>query len=169
MKIIANRLFLLTATIVALVVACHKSHGQGISLTEFQHASNYTAVAYVDHFDQNNREGGGAMVLYNFNGYTGAGIGADWAGQWRLFTANINVHYTYKLSENWSATGYAIAAIGATSSSAGGDTGAVASGEGAGAYISYKGKYGFGGNYITRQNCGNFSGGSEAATVFYRF
>jgi hypothetical protein len=169
MNLIFNRLFLVTAlvTLFAILLTRH-CKAEGFSLSDFEHATNYTAVGYMTHFDNNNRQGGGAMLLYNFNGFTGAGVGADWAGQWRLFTANLNVHYTYHLNDNWSITGYGIAAIGATSR-AGGDTGSEASGYGAGAYLSHKGKYGIGGNYITRQNCGNFSGGSEAITIFKSF
>lgn len=138
-------------------------------LNELKSATNYTLVPYGTYFNSNHKLGGGAMLLYNFNGYVGAGLGTDWAGEWRSFSGTVNAHYTLDVTTNFSATLYGVAAAGSSIGGAGTDNGSLATGEGGGFNLNYqftpKLNAGAGLGYITRQNCGDFSGGSEMVTV----
>lgn len=136
-------------------------------------ASNYTAVVYASHFDSNNKFGGGVMLLYNIGDYVSAGLGSDYAGEWRMFSGTVNVHKTWNLNSKLSLDTYGIVAAGTSVGGAGTSNGSLATGEGGGAHFNYrindKWSAGLGGGYIQRQGCGEFSGGSEIVTVSVGF
>jgi hypothetical protein len=134
-------------------------------------ASNYTAAIYGTYFNDNHQYGGGFMFMYNINDYISAGLGSDYAGQWRMFSGTVNVHCTKPINDKLSFTGYGIVAAGTSVGGAGSDNGSLATGEGGGIYGSYKFSDTFslhlGGGYIQRQNCGTYSGGSEMVTLAF--
>ncbi len=139
----------------------------GLSIT------NIEAVVYGTHFDNNAKWGGGGLLLYKFNGYVSAGLGTDWAGQWRMFNGTLTLHKSWNLTPKLSVTTYGLAAAGTSIGGAATDNGTLASGEGGGAHFNYqinnKWNAGIGGGYVLRQNCGDYSGGSEMVTFSVKY
>jgi len=132
-------------------------------------ASNITAVAYGTYFNNNHAFGGGVMALYNIGDYVSAGIGSDYAGEWRMFSGTVTAHYHFAVTPKLSLTLYGLAAAGTSVGGAGSDNGSLATGEGGGFHWTYQfndqWSAGLGAGYIQRQNCGAFSGGSEMMTL----
>jgi hypothetical protein len=147
-----------------------------VSQTFIDHAlqsSNITGAVYGTYFNQNHAFGGGVMALYNINDYISAGLGSDYAGEWRMFSGTVTVHYHFVVTPKLSLTLYGLAAAGTSIGGAGSDNGALATGEGGGFHWNYqlsdKWSAGLGAGYVQRQSCGDFSGGSEMGTLSIGF
>ena len=132
-------------------------------------SSNITAVAYGTYFNNNHAFGGGVMALYNIGDYVSAGLGSDYAGEWRMFSGTITAHYHFDLTPKISLTLYGLAAAGTSVGGAGDANGSLATGEGGGCHFTYAFTdawgAGLGFGYVQRQNCGDYSGGSEMITA----
>ena len=130
-------------------------------------ATNFAVVPYGSYGLNNHKVGGGALALYNFNNYVGAGIGADYMGQFSLVTANIELKLpTHPLSfvgwTNFTATPFVYSGIGTPMSGAGTANGGISTHLGAGANVdllkALGGEISVGGAYVARTGAGDYSG-----------
>ena len=147
-----------------------------LALASLGTVSNYDAIPYGTYFNNNSKIGGGLFVLYKWNDLggakglgAGAGMGMDWAGEWRLFDGTVDVNYKYALTPKLDAMIYGLVAAGSSVSGAETANGGLATGEGGGGEINYqfndKFNAGLGVGYVMRQGCGEYSGGSEMLTL----
>lgn len=143
--------------------------GLDVFLEHALQSSNITGVVYGTYFNNNHAYGGGLMALYNIGDYVSAGLGSDYAGEWRLFSGTVTAHYSFNVTSKLSLTTYGLVAAGTSVGGAGTDNGTLATGEGGGVHFNYHfndaWSAGLGFGYVQRQNCGDFSGGSEMLTA----
>lgn len=154
----------------AALASCQAAHANPTLdlLKPLATATNWSPTVYATHFDNNNALGGGLLVIYNFNDYVGAGLGADWAGNWRVFGGDLQIKKSF-IIWNHIVTPFAIAGVQSPVGGAGQDNGGLATVVGGGADIQIWNKLHIAGGWLNRTSCGTYSGGSEFISASWRF
>lgn len=137
-------------------------------LVSLENATNYAVVSYLSYGLNNHKVGGGVLALYNFNNYIGAGVGADYLGQFSLVSANVQLKLPLKplaftkwaWAQDLVMTPFAFSGLGTPFSGTGGS--GIATHIGAGDYFQFGhlwgGRFNIGGAYIDREGAGKYSG-----------
>ena len=132
-------------------------------------ATNYAMepyLTYAPNAPAANRVGGGALMVYNVNAFTGAGLGVDYLGHFSLVSANVTLRMsTHPLSflggswTNVALTPFALAGVGTPLSGTSSGFAAITD---AGAYLSFGnvwgGHFNTGTCYGRWDNAGAYSG-----------
>jgi len=133
-------------------------------------ATNYAVEPYLTYASQapsGNRIGGGLLAVYNVSTFVGAGIGADYLGQFSLVSVNVTLkvpthpfNFTgISWATNIAVVPFALAGVGTPLSGTG--SGAIAVTD-TGAYVSFGhlwgGKFNTGAGYGRWDNAGAYSG-----------
>jgi hypothetical protein len=140
------------------------------ALHDLQNATNYAVAPYVTYGLDNHKVGGGVLALYNFNSFIGAGIGADYLGQFSAISGNLQLKLPLRplaftgwgWATNLVTTPFAWTGIGTPMSGAGGNNGGISTHIGGGLNVDVAklggGEISVGGAIIDRTGAGSYSG-----------
>lgn len=137
---------------------------------DLQSATNIAVAPYLTYGLDNHKVGGGILALYNFNDFIGAGIGADYLGEFSLISGNLQLKLPLRplaftgwpWATNLVTTPFAWTGIGTPMSGAGGNNGGISTHIGGGLNVDvaklWGGEISIGGAIIDRTGAGSYSG-----------
>ena len=149
-------------------------------LKDLQSATNYAVAPYLSYGLNNHKFGGGVLALYNFNNFIGAGIGADYLGQFSLVSGNVELKLPlrplaftgWSFATNIVTTPFIYTGLGTPMSGAGGNNGGISTHIGGGLNMDvaklWGGEISLGGALITRSGAGDYNGKYVNAFLAWR-